>query len=595
MIESMSGLRRSHRAGELRVEDAGSEVVVMGWVDTRRDHGGLVFLNLRDRSGMVQVKVSPELGEDIHKRAESVRSEYVIAVRGVVAKRPEGTEKKDLPTGEIEVVPAELRVLNTSRVPPFDVTGGMEVSEEVRLKNRYIDLRRPSVQKNLLLRHDVAQAVRKHLSGQGLVEVETPCLGKSTPEGARDYLVPSRVQPGKFYALPQSPQLFKQLLMVAGFEGYFQLVKCFRDEDLRADRQPEHTQIDIEMSFVEPDDIYGLVEGLMADVFRQALGVELDVPFPRLDYDEVMARFGSDKPDIRFAMEIVDLSATVQDTGFKVFAKVVASGGAVLAVNARGAGAAWSARQVEELVSFSQGLGAKGLAWMRVKGEALESGIAKFFSEEERAGIREGTAAVDGDLILMVADKTKTARRVLGELRKEVARRLDLVRKDDYRFLWVTGFPLLEYKEEEGRYDAMHHPFCMPEGESAEALAADPAGIRAKTYDLVLNGEELGTGSIRIHLADLQRKVFQLMKLSDEDVEAKFGFFLDALESGAPPHGGIALGLDRIVMMMAGCDSIRDVIAFPKTQRAVDLMTGSPSDVAPAQLRELHLRTNVKG
>ncbi len=594
MIESMSGLRRTHMAGELRMEDAGSEVVVMGWVDTRRDHGGLIFLNLRDRSGVVQVKVSPELGEDIHNRAESVRSEYVLAVRGVVAKRPEGTEKDGLPTGEVEVVPAELRVLNTSRVPPFDLTGEKEVSEEVRLRNRYVDLRRPSVQKNLLLRHCVAQVVRKHLSARGLVEVETPCLGKSTPEGARDYLVPSRVHPGKFYALPQSPQLFKQLLMVAGFEGYFQLVKCFRDEDLRADRQPEHTQIDIEMSFVEPDDIYGLVEGLMADAFREGLGVELDVPFPRVGYDEVMARFGSDKPDMRFGVEIVDLSGAVKDTGFRVFKDVIASGGAVLAVNAKGA-AAWSARQVEELVSFSQGLGAKGLAWMRVKGAALESPIAKFFSPEECAGIRERTGAGDGDLVLMVADKTETARKVLGELRKEIARRLDLLRKDDYRFVWVTSFPLLEYKEEEGRYDAMHHPFCMPEGESAEALEADPAGIRAKTYDLVLNGEELGTGSIRIHLADLQRKVFQLMKLTDEDVEEKFGFFLEGLESGAPPHGGIALGLDRIVMMMAGCDSIRDVIAFPKTQRAVDLMAGSPSDVDPAQLRELHLRTDVKG
>jgi aspartyl-tRNA synthetase len=590
-VETIEGLKRTCFCGELKKGNCGEEVTLMGWVNTRRDHGGLIFIDLRDRTGAAQITFNSEVDKALHEKAEQLRSEYVVAVRGKVIERPAGTVNKAIPTGEVEVSALELRILNVSLTPPFEISGVLP-GEDVRLKYRYIDLRRPEMLKNLSLRYKVAKSVRGFLDGEGFLEIETPFLTKSTPEGARDYLVPSRVNPGTFYALPQSPQLFKQMLMVAGVDRYFQIVKCFRDEDLRADRQPEHTQIDTEMSFVSAEDIHMLIEQMMKRVFKDGLGIDIGIPFEHISFRESMARFGTDKPDLRFGMELCDVSDIVEDCGFKVFSEAVKSGGVVKGIRVKG-GAEVSNRSIESHTEFVRSLGAKGLAWLKVVGDKLESPIAKFFQKKTLPEIQIRMSATAGDLLLFVADSDKIAASCLGKLRLELARKLDVIKNDEFRFIWVVDFPLFEFNEEEKRFEAAHHPFCMPNEEDIGLLETAPEKVRANTYDLVLNGEELGTGSIRIHISDIQRRVFRVLGLSDEEVQEKFGFFLEAFKYGAPPHGGIGLGLDRLVMLMAGQETIRDVIAFPKTQRALCLLTGSPSAVDEKQLKELHIKAVV--
>lgn len=585
---------RTHAAGELRPADAGSTVKLAGWVHRRRDHGGLIFIDLRDRSGIVQVVFNPEAPEAFHQ-ASRLRSEYVVEVTGRVARRPAGSENPKLATGEVEVYAQHLEVLTEAKTVPFALADYTEVDEALRLRYRYLDLRRPEMQANLILRHRAAKAVRDYFDRRGFLEIETPMLTKSTPEGARDYLVPSRVHPGSFYALPQSPQLFKQLLMVAGYERYFQLVRCFRDEDLRADRQPEFTQIDVEMSFVEAEDVRQEIEGLMVQLFRETLGVQLATPFPRLSWHEAMDRYGSDKPDVRFGLELVDVSESVKDSAFQVFAGTVAAGGRVKALTVKGQ-AGMGRRELDGLVDLAKEYGARGLAWLAVTPEAeIKSPIAKFFTEKELQALLARAGAGAGDLVLFVADTWETASVVLGQLRLELGRRLQLPDPKQWAFLWVVEFPLLEWDKDEGRWKAMHHPFTMPLDEDLPLLEeGDEAGrARAKCYDLVLNGLELGSGSIRIHRREVQEKMFKVLGLSAEEAREKFGFLLEAFEYGPPPHGGIALGFDRLVMLMAGCESIREVIAFPKTQSASDLLTQAPSPVSPAQLRELSLKVTA--
>ncbi|OIQ11752.1 aspartate--tRNA ligase [Neomoorella thermoacetica] len=592
VVEGLAGLHRSHGCGELTAADAGKEVTLMGWVHRRRDHGGLIFIDLRDRSGLVQVVCDPKSGPAFQK-AEEVRNEYVVAVRGLVRRRPEGTVNPKLPTGEIEVVAEEFRLLNRAKTPPFYIDDGIDVDEALRLRYRYLDLRRPEMQRLLYLRYRTTRAIRDFLDARGFWEIETPMLTRSTPEGARDFLVPSRLRPGEFFALPQSPQLFKQILMVAGVERYFQIVRCFRDEDLRADRQPEFTQLDMEMSFVQREDILELVEELMAYVFRETLGVELALPLPRLTYREAIARYGSDKPDIRFGMEIVDVSDLVAGCGFKVFAEAVARGGVVRGLCAPGC-AGYSRRELEELTRQAAVFGAKGLAWMAVTPEGIRSPIAKFFTAGELEGLVARLAGRTGDLLLFVADTETTAATALGALRLEMGRRLHLYDPEQLAFTWVTEFPLLEYSPEEKRYVAVHHPFTMPVEEDWPLLDSDPLRVRALAYDLVLNGVELGGGSIRIHRRDIQEKMFNLLGFTPEAARDKFGFLLDAFEYGTPPHGGIAFGLDRMLMLMARRDTIRDCIPFPKTQSGTCLMTAAPSGVSPEQLQELHLRSTAR-
>ncbi|AOQ24408.1 Aspartate--tRNA ligase [Moorella thermoacetica] len=592
VVEGLAGLHRSHGCGELTAADAGKEVTLMGWVHRRRDHGGLIFIDLRDRSGLVQVVCDPKSGPAFQK-AEEVRNEYVVAVRGLVRRRPEGTVNPKLPTGEIEVVAEEFRLLNRAKTPPFYIDDGIDVDEALRLRYRYLDLRRPEMQRLLYLRYRTTRAIRDFLDARGFWEIETPMLTRSTPEGARDFLVPSRLRPGEFFALPQSPQLFKQILMVAGVERYFQIVRCFRDEDLRADRQPEFTQLDMEMSFVQREDILKLVEELMAYVFRETLGVELALPLPRLTYREAMDRYGSDKPDIRFGMEIVDVSDLVAGCGFKVFAEAVARGGVVRGLCAPGC-AGYSRRELDELTRQAAVFGAKGLAWMAVTPEGIRSPIAKFFTAGELEGLVARLAGKPGDLLLFVADTETTAATALGALRLEMGRRLHLYDPEQLAFTWVTEFPLLEYSAEEKRYVAVHHPFTMPMEEDWPLLDSDPLRVRALAYDLVLNGVELGGGSIRIHRRDIQEKMFNLLGFTPEAARDKFGFLLDAFEYGTPPHGGIAFGLDRMLMLMARRDTIRDCIPFPKTQSGTCLMTAAPSGVSPEQLQELHLRSTAR-
>lgn len=592
VVEGLAGLHRSHGCGELTAADAGKEVTLMGWVHRRRDHGGLIFIDLRDRSGLVQVVCDPKSGPAFQK-AEEVRNEYVVAVRGLVRRRPEGTVNPKLPTGEIEVVAEEFRLLNRAKTPPFYIDDGIDVDEALRLRYRYLDLRRPEMQRLLYLRYRTTRAIRDFLDARGFWEIETPMLTRSTPEGARDFLVPSRLRPGEFFALPQSPQLFKQILMVAGVERYFQIVRCFRDEDLRADRQPEFTQLDMEMSFVQREDILKLVEELMAYVFRETLGVELALPLPRLTYREAMDRYGSDKPDIRFGMEIVDVSDLVAGCGFKVFAEAVARGGVVRGLCAPGC-AGYSRRELDELTRQAAVFGAKGLAWMAVTPEGIRSPIAKFFTAGELEGLVARLAGKLGDLLLFVADTETTAATALGALRLEMGRRLHLYDPEQLAFTWVTEFPLLEYSAEEKRYVAVHHPFTMPMEEDWPLLDSDPLRVRALAYDLVLNGVELGGGSIRIHRRDIQEKMFNLLGFTPEAARDKFGFLLDAFEYGTPPHGGIAFGLDRMLMLMARRDTIRDCIPFPKTQSGTCLMTAAPSGVSPEQLQELHLRSTAR-
>jgi aspartyl-tRNA synthetase len=590
LIDILGDWKKSHFCGDLRAADIGKEVCLMGWVQRRRDHGGLIFIDLRDRQGIAQLALDPDRDPEAHAKAEKVRSEYVVAVRGIVSARPEGTVNPKMATGEVEVEVKELRVLNSSETPPFMIEDHADVAENIRLKHRYIDLRRPGLQSNLMLRHKVAQIVRTYLNDNGFIEIETPVLTKSTPEGARDYLVPSRVNPGMFYALPQSPQLFKQLLMVSGFDRYYQIVKCFRDEDLRADRQPEFTQIDCELSFVDRQDIMTIMEGMIARVFRDTLGIELPLPMPRITYTEAMARFGVDNPDMRFGLELVEISNIVKDCGFKVFAEAVKKGGIVKLLNAREC-ASFSRKELDDLTEFVKIYGAKGLAYVKVQEDgSWQSPITKFFTDKEIALIDEAADAKPGDLLLFAADTCKVANESLGRLRGLLGQKLGLARKDDFRFVWVTDFPLLEWDGETRRHVAVHHPFTAPLDEDVALLDGDPGSARAKAYDLVLNGSEISGGSIRIHNREIQNKMFSLMGITAEEAEEKFGFLLNALSYGAPPHGGIAFGLDRLMMILTGSESIRDVIAFPKTQKATCLLSEAPGAVDDKQLRELSIR-----
>ena len=585
---------RSHHCGELRKQDAGKEVTLCGWVSKRRDHGGIIFIDLRDRSGLVQVVIDPAHDDKDFHKAETVRSEFVLQVKGMVRNRTEETVNPNLPTGEVEVVVEGLNILNPAKTPPFYIQDGVDVDENVRLRYRYLDLRRPEMQRNLILRHKVTKLVRDFMDNQGFLEIETPMLCKSTPEGARDYLVPSRVNPGKFYALPQSPQLFKQILMVAGMEKYFQIARCFRDEDLRADRQPEFTQLDMEMSFIDEDDIMTLTENLIAYVFKNALGKELQVPFGRMTWDDAMDQYGSDKPDLRFGMKLVNMNQALEGTQFKVFKDIIEKGGLVKAINVKGYSAI-PRRELDGLVDFVGIYGAKGLAWIIVNEDgSIKSPIAKFFSEEEMKRILETGKAEKGDVLLFVADKNPlVVAAALGALRLEMGKRQHLIDPDKLAFTWVVKFPMFEYSEEEHRYVAMHHPFTSPCDEDVDKLLTDPGHVYAKAYDMVLNGVEIGGGSIRIHDRTVQNKVFEAIGLTDEQAQEKFGFLLNAFEFGAPPHGGLAFGLDRLIMLMAKRPSIRDVIAFPKTQSAVDVMSQAPNIVDEKQMRELHIRSTV--
>jgi aspartyl-tRNA synthetase len=591
VFDTLEGLKRTHSCNALTAADDGIEVVLMGWVQRRRDHGGLIFVDLRDREGLTQVVFNPKINPDTHIKAGVLRDEYVIAVRGLVNLRPEDMINPNLPTGEIEVLVEELHLLNSSKTPPFELEDyKVDISEALRLKYRYLDLRRPSVMKNILFRHRAAQVTREFLNGQGFIEVETPILTKSTPEGARDYLVPSRAQPGQFFALPQSPQLFKQLLMMAGLERYYQLCRCFRDEDLRADRQPEFTQIDIEMAFITEADIYQVVEGLMVALFRELKGLDLQPPFPRLTYQECLDRFGLDRPDTRFGLELKDITDLVVDSEFRQFRDVVDRGGIVKALNGRGL-AKLSRKDLDGLIDLAGVYGARGLAWVKLQNQrAWQSPLAKFFPEPVKAAINGHLEAEEGDLLLFVADVPLVACTAMGQVRLHLAEREGLIAEDTFNLVWVTDFPMLEYDNETRRYAAMHHPFTAPKEEDLHLLETDPGRVRARAYDLVLNGTEIGGGSIRINRRDIQQQVFQALKIGTEEAEEKFGFLLEALEYGAPPHGGVAFGFDRLVAILCGAKSIREVIAFPKTQKAACLVTKAPSPVSLEQLLELGLR-----
>lgn len=593
-METMAGMHRSCGCGRVTEKDCGKELTLAGWVNTRRDHGGLIFIDLRDRSGIVQVVMSPQYGEDAFHKAEDVRSEYVLAIRGIVRERSPETVNPKMQTGKIEVVVSEMRVLNKAKTPPFYVEDGIDVDETVRLKHRYIDLRRPEMQRNLIMRHKTVHEMRQFLDAHDFLEVETPILTKSTPEGARDYLVPSRVNPGKFYALPQSPQLFKQLLMVSGLERYFQIARCFRDEDLRADRQPEFTQLDIELSFEDQDFILDLMEHMMQRIFKNVLNVDIQIPFKRITWDDAMNLYGSDKPDLRFDMHFYDISDLLRDTGFKVFRNVLDNGGIVKAITVKG-DAAIPRRELDGLVDYVGNYGAKGLAWIGLnKDGSLKCQITKFLGEDKIREIGKFCEAENGDLILIIADKPKVVAQALGELRLEMARRMNLIDENEFCFRWVTDFPMFEYSEEDKRWVAEHHPFTAPRDEDVQYLLTDPSKVYAKAYDMVLNGVEAGGGSLRIYQEELQEKVFKAIGITHEEAQEKFGFLLDAFRYGAPPHAGIALGLDRLVMLMLRLGSIRDVIAFPKTQSAIDQMTQAPSEVVDMQLKELHIRVDVK-
>jgi aspartyl-tRNA synthetase len=582
-------MRRTHTCGELGADDVGTEVVLMGWVQRRRDHGGVIFVDLRDREGISQVVFNPEVSPKVHEKAHVLRSEYVIGISGKVEKRLEGMTNPKLKTGEIEVFVTELKIFNAAETPPFIIEDNVDVSENIRLKFRHIDLRRTLFQKNIINRHKAAASVRQYLNSRRFIDIETPVLTRSTPEGARDYLVPSRVNPGLFYALPQSPQIFKQLLMISGFDRYYQIVKCFRDEDLRADRQPEFTQIDMEMSFVGEDDVMEITEGLMANLFRDVLNIDLKTPFPRLSYEDAVGRFGLDKPDIRFGLELVNISDIVKNAGFKVFADVVKKGGIVKALNAKGC-INFTRKEIDDLTDFVAVYRAKGLAWIKVHEDSWQSPIAKFFTEDEKQALAQHIDMEPGDLVFFVADQPKITDEALGNLRNFLGKKLGLVQENTYSFVWVTRFPLLEYDENEKRYQALHHPFTAPLEEDYDLLNKNPLSVRSRAYDLVLNGSEIGGGSIRIHQRELQEQVFAALGMDRKTYEEKFGFLLSALDSGAPPHGGIAFGFDRLVMILCGQSSIRDVIPFPKTQKAACLLTNAPSEADKVQLDELSLR-----
>jgi len=587
-IDTLGDWKRTNDCGSLKKDDSGREVVLMGWVHRRRDLGRLIFIDLRDRFGLTQIVFDEELDATSHKEAAILRNEWVIAIKGEVKPRLVGQENPELSTGDIEVKVKELKVLNETKIPPFQVDGKIGASENLRLKYRYLELRRPALMQNLVMRHKIALTIRNFLDSEGFLDVETPILTKSTPEGARDYLVPSRVRKGSFYALPQSPQLFKQLLMMAGCNRYFQIVKCFRDEDLRADRQPEFTQVDLELSFADEAEVIDIVEGMIVNLFSQVLGCHITRPFPRLEYRDAMDSYGTDKPDTRFGMELINLSDILGSADFKVFADVIKEGGVVKAICVK-KGASFSRKELDELHSLATDFGAKGLFWAKVKPDGWQSPLAKFLSPATRSAVEERLGAGEGDLIMFIADAAQHANESLGLLRVEIGKKLGLIKEGDYTFVWVTRFPLLEYSSEEGRYVAVHHPFTAPLEEDIPLLEERPEAVRARSYDLVLNGAEIGGGSVRIHTLDLQHKIFRALGLGKEEVEEKFGFFLDALGYGAPPHAGIALGFDRLVATMVGVESIRDVIAFPKTTRATCAVTDAPARVDKEQLAELGL------
>jgi len=590
-LDPLGDWQRTHNCNELTEKNVGENVLIMGWVLRRRDHGGLIFVDLRDRWGLTQVVFNPEHEPVSHGKAENLRSEYVIAVKGEVIPRPEGMANPELPTGKVEVMVNELKVLNASLTPPFslDDREGMEVAESVRLKYRYLDLRRDTLRQNMILRSMVSKNVRDFFYDENFLEIETPILTKSTPEGARDYLVPSRVHNGLMYALPQSPQLFKQLLMVSGYDRYFQIVHCFRDEDLRADRQPEFTQIDVEMSFVTENALFEVMERLVAGLFQSALGVQVPIPFPKIPYGEVMDRFGIDRPDTRFDMELVDLTEVLGKTEARIFTDTVKGGGIIKGFTVKGGGET-SRKELDELAEHAAIYGAKGLAWFKSNPDGWQSPLAKFIGVEIRQEVEAQSSFQPGDLLLVIAGESSMVNESLGQLRLHVAQKLDLIPSDRFDFIWVVDFPLFEYDQDEGRYYSMHHPFTSPKEEDLHLLASDPGKVRAKAYDMVLNGSEIGGGSIRIHSKDVQSRIFELLNIGPEEASEKFGFLLEALQYGAPPHGGIAFGLDRIMMLLTGAKSIRDVIAFPKTQKATCLLTEAPSPVDPAQLTELGLR-----
>lgn len=594
MAESMRGLKRSHRCTEVTKEMAGSEVTLMGWVQKSRNKGGIVFVDLRDRSGIIQVIFeNGDVSDEVFEKAGRLRSEFVIAVTGKVELRS-GAVNENLKTGEIEIRANSLRILSESDVLPFPIEENSRTKEELRLKYRYLDLRRPDIQRNLMLRSKVAMLTRKFMADEGFLEIETPMLNKSTPEGARDYLVPSRVHPGRFYALPQSPQLFKQLLMCSGYDRYIQIAKCFRDEDLRADRQPEFTQIDMELSFVDVDDVIDVNERLIAYLFKEVLGVEVTLPIQRMPWQEAMDRFGSDKPDLRFGMELRDVSDTVRDCGFAVFKGALENGGSVRGINAKGQGA-MPRKKIDKLVEFAKGCGAKGLAYAAVQEDgSVKSSFAKFLTEEQMKSLIAAMEGEPGDLLLFAADKNKIVWNVLGALRLELGSQMGLIDKDEYRFVWITEFPLLEWSDEENRFMAMHHPFTMPMEEDWDKIDSDPGAVRAKAYDIVLNGTELGGGSVRIHQDDIQEKMFEVLGFTKEQAWEQFGFLLNAFKYGVPPHAGLAYGLDRLIMLMAKQDSIRDVIAFPKVKDASCLMTEAPGTVDEKQLEELGLKIETE-
>ncbi|MBN1465029.1 aspartate--tRNA ligase [candidate division KSB1 bacterium] len=579
--------KRTHTCGELSANNIDENVVLMGWVASRRDHGGIIFIDLRDRWGLTQINIRPE--SSVYEEAKKLRNEWVVAFKGIVESRPDGMTNANLATGEIEVMATELEVLNAALTPPFNIVGDNVASEDLRLKYRYLDLRRQEMQQNLVMRHKVAQLARNYFSENDFLEIETPCLMKSTPEGARDFLVPSRLSRGKFYALPQSPQTYKQLLMIAGFDRYFQIVRCFRDEDLRADRQPEFTQIDVEMSFIHEEDVFAIVEGLMERILRETLDIEIPRPFSRLSYDEAMRTYGTDRPDRRFDLPLVDVSGIVKSSGYGIFVQAVASGKTVAGICAPGC-ASYSRKQQDDLAAWARQRGAAGLIIVKVGAGTLEGSVAKYFDEQQAAAMIAAFQAREGDLLLLCADERDLMRQVLAELRGEMAKRLGLIDDQKISLTWIVDFPLFEWSQERNRYVALHHPFTSPVAEDVEKMTTDPGTVRARAYDLVLNGLEIAGGSIRISRQDVQQKMFQALKISPQEAEQKFGFLLEALSYGAPPHGGIAFGFDRLIMILAGCQSIRDVIAFPKTASATSLMDGAPSEVDAEQLIELGLQ-----
>ncbi len=591
MTDLLGDMKRTHTCIELRDTHIDQEVVLMGWVQHRRNHGGVVFVDLRDREGITQVVFNPVISEAVHEKAQEIRNEYVIGIRGKVAGRPDDMVNPNMETGAVEILVEELKIFSRAKTPAFQIEDRVEASESIRLQYRYLDLRRNQLKNNILARHKATMAIRNYLDASGFIDIETPFLTKSTPEGARDYLVPSRVNQGEFYALPQSPQLFKQLLMIAGFDRYYQVVRCFRDEDLRADRQPEFTQIDMELSFVNEEQIMGIAEGLIKNIFKAVLDMDLTDAFPSLTYEEAIDRFGLDRPDLRFGMELKNVSDIVENADFKVFANVVKNGGLVKAVNAKGC-ATFSRKQIDELTDFAAVYRAKGLAWIKIKEDQWQSPIAKFFNDAEKQALRDRLDLEPGDIVFFVADQPKITNEALGQLRNELARRLDLIDDNDYKFTWVTQFPMFDYDETEKRYQSLHHPFTAPLEADLDKLDTDPLKVNSRAYDLVLNGIEIGGGSIRIHDTDLQAKVLNCLGIDDAEAKEKFGFLLEALESGAPPHGGIAFGLDRLVMLLCKEDSIRSVIAFPKTQKATCMLTEAPSPAGPAQLQELAIKVS---